>query len=241
MTRETARLDPSATTGPLAPRSVAYRPGRSLGLLLVSLIGSTLPAAQAQESSRFTLRGYGVLLSPTGDVVSVADAESLERTTHTVTEDGTGFGVALEYRWRPRLGVELGVLLAEVDNSFRLESGDAVLTDVEAMGVESVSVGMNWHFAPDRRFDYSLGVFVAQTTFDDVIFLTEAGRPEKLTFDDDHGFGVKAAFDAPFRRGGPWSVGVELRYLITILESEIAGQDLDLDPLLVTLGVGYRF
>jgi outer membrane protein W len=147
----------------------------------------------------------------------------------------------VEYRWRPRLGVELGALVADVDSGFRLESGSATVTDVETMGIESVSLGLNWHLAPERRFDFTLGVFVAQTTFDDVIFLTEVGRPMKLTFDDDHGFGVKAALEAPFRRGGPWVVGFELRYLITILESEIAGQDLDLDPVLVLVGVGYRF
>jgi outer membrane protein W len=233
---------PSAPAPSLAPARLASRAGGFLGLLLVPLVASSWPAAlEAQEPSRFTLRGYGAFLSPTGDAVSVDHPESLERTTHTVTEDGSGFGLSAEYRWRPRLGVELGVLVADVDSGFRLESGSAAVTDVEAMGIESVSLGLNWHLAPERRFDFALGVFVAQTTFDDVIFLTEAGRPVKLTFDDDHGFGVKAGLEAPFRRGGPWVVGFELRYLITILESEIAGQDLDLDPVLVLVGVGYRF
>ena len=77
--------------------------------------------------------------------------------------------------------------------------------------------------------------------FDDVIFLTAAARPEKLTFDDDHGLGAKLGVDVPLRSGSRWFLSAEACFLVTIMESEVAGQDLDFDPLIVSLGVSFRF
>ena len=203
--------------------------------------GLAVSAGAQEEAPRFSLRGSAVWISPAGEVVAVASSQPGETATHDVTEDGSGFALGLEYRWRPRLGIELGVLIAEMDTTLHVAGAGSTLVGVETLGLESVALGVNWHLAPARRLDAAIGLFVAQTTFDDVIFLSEVGRSDKHTFDDDHGFGVKAALDVPFRRGGRWAVGLELRYLITILESEVAGQDLDLDPLQAALGVVYRF
>ena len=39
----------------------------------------------------------------------------------------------------------------------------------------------------------------------------------------------------------PWFLSADLRYLSTLMESEIQGQDLDFDPLILAIGVGVRF
>lgn len=211
-----------------------------LGLILLLAPAATLVAG----SPRFTLRAHGVWLSPAGDQVTVTRSPAgggEERTTHQVSADGTGFGLSLAYRVARRISVELGVWAVDVDNDFRLDAAGTTLTDVETMGVKSVYLGVDWHLTPAHRADVRLGLFLAQTEFDDVIFLTAAGRSEKLTFDDDHGAGVRLAVDWPFRPAGRWLLSADLRYLVTLLESEIAGQDLDFDPLVVTAGVGFRF
>ena len=66
-------------------------------------------------------------------------------------------------------------------------------------------------------------------------------RAHKLSFDDDLGFGLRAGVDVPIGHGGSWIVSAGLRYLKAILESDGTGEDLDLDPLMVSIGVGYRF
>ena len=198
----------------------------------------------AEDGSRWVLRGYGLWLSPAGDevlVVRTGPGGAPERTTHSITEDGTGLGLALEFLWTPRLGVELGALAAELDTDFRLETGGTSLTDTETMGITAYTLGVNWHLRPGRRVEASLGAWTALSFYDDVIFLTEAGRREKVFVDDDYGFGAKAALDVPFGRERAWRFSSELRYLVTILESEVSGQDLDLSPLILAAGVGYRF
>jgi hypothetical protein len=228
-----------------ASPAAAPRLDRSRSLGLAALLLLALPAIPlAADEPRWTAQVQGVWLSPAGDRFTAGRTSPTglpETTTHIVEEDAIGFGVSLEARLTRRIGLELAIASVDLDNDFRLESGGVMIEDREAMGVESFSLGADWHFAPGRRADASLGAFLAQTTFDDVIFLTEAGRREKLTFDDDYGFGIKLGVDLPVRRDGPWVLSADLRYLVTIMESEVAGQDLELDPLIVSLGVGYRF
>lgn len=214
-------------------------------LLLLALLTLLLPAAPALADGPWSLSATGVWFSPAGDSFSAERAVPLaadgDRTTHTVDDDGTGFGLAVDLRLARRWSVEAGAIFVDVDNDFRLEEGGVVLSDTETMGIELFYVGVDWHLAPDARLDPTLGAFIAETSFEDVTFLTEAGRREKLAFDDDYGFGVKAGIDLPLGRGGSWFLTAEARYLWTIMEAEVAGQDLDLDPLIVAVGAGYRF
>lgn len=215
----------------------------ALPALLCVLAAAAGAPLRAEDGSRWVLRGYGLWLSPAGDEVRVVRPGSggEETTTHAISEDGAGFGLGLEYLWRPRIGVELGAFVAGVDSDFRLEAGGVPLTDREEMGITAYTLGVNWHLRPGRRLEASLGALVALSFYDDVIFLTEAGRREKVFVDDDYGFGAQAAIEVPFGRGRAWSLGAGLRYLVTILESEVPGQDLELSPLILSVGVGYRF
>lgn len=203
---------------------------------------SPAPVSAQEAGHRWTLTAAGVWLSPAGDEVTVSQGPPLaaQRETQEVSEDATGFALALEYRWTPQIGVELGYLLVEMDTSFRAEIAGLVFTDTETMDLESVQLGVNWHPALERRVDLSIGGFVAQTKPEDVIFLTEIGGREKRVFDDDIGFGVKVGLEVPLRPRSGWGLAASVRYLDTILESETPGQDLDLDPVVVTVGVRYR-
>ena len=60
--------------------------------------------------------------------------------------------------------------------------------------------------------------------------------------DDDFGFGFRAGVDVPIRNDSPWIVSVGVRFVSVILETEAKqARDLDLDPTLATMGIGYRF
>jgi outer membrane protein W len=224
--------------------SNVHRSRRGAGLLVAAIAAAaTLPAAEAREGGRWTIRASGALWSPAGDQVSLmrGAGELEERALHTVDSDATALGVGVDYRLTRRLAIVFTATFLDLDNDFVLENPGGPLRDTESMRVESFALGVDWHPMPDRRADLRVGLFTAQTTFDDVIFLTELGRRDKLTFDDDYGFGVVVGVDWPLRAEGSWLVAAELRYLATILESEVAGEDLDYDPLAVGVTLGYRF
>ena len=149
--------------------------------------------------------------------------------------------VELERRLGRRWGLEVATLSADLDARFDLDLGIQALADTETSSFELWSLGVNYHLTPERATDVHVGVFAAITYFDDLVFLTEAGRADKLVFDDDVGFGVKLGVDHPLGDSGRWWLTAGVRYLRVILEGEIAGQDGDLDPVIGTVGVGYRF
>jgi len=80
-------------------------------------------------------------------------------------------------------------------------------------------------------------------TFDGVIFLTEEGLREKRPFDDDTGFGLKLGVDVALGAESRWSFNAEVRYLLVLMEAESdsGGRDLDLNPLIGSIGIGFLF
>lgn len=224
------------------PEGVSRIVRRIVGVGLVAGALSLTPVSGQERNGRWALTAAGAWLSPVGDEVTASQrppfAQQVE--TQEVSDDGTGFALGLEYRWTPRIGVELGYLRVEMDTNFRSEFAGMTFTDTESMDLESVLLGVNWHLTPRHRVDVSIGGLVAQTKADDVIFLTEIGGRAKRVFDDDIGFGVKVGLEVPLRPQSGWGLAASVRYLDTILESETPGQDLDLDPVVATVGVRYR-
>ena len=227
------------------------RSRKILGLLLSGFLLFALPALAASPTSpgkikeRWTLRGYGVGLFPVDDEVtflrSSEDSPLPATLTHSV-DDGGGFGVGVERLVHRRFGIEATVLFTELDNLLAARLGDAaVVNDVETAGLEIFTLGLNYHFASSTRWNVHAGLFIGMSKLEDVIFLTEIGRREKLTFDDDIGVGVNFGLEVPFKQGSHWQFSAGLRYLSTILESENAGEDLDLNPFIPTVGISYRF
>lgn len=230
---------------PQVPRGGA--PSRALAIIALAggLALAAGPAGAQAPGQRWIARGWALGVYPQEDVLrdtsTFTDPLPGERRDFGIAAGGPGFGLGLERRLGERLGVEVAALAGELEGNFRLATGGGVLTDREDIGTEIFTLGANWHLTPGRRADVAVGLFAAMAFFDDVIFLTEAGRREKLAFDDDVGIGVKAGVDIPFGRGGRWALSAEVRFLGLLLEGEIAGQDLSLDPLVPAVGIAYRF
>ena len=122
-----------------------------------------------------------------------------------------------------------------------MESAALSLRDSDQIGTYATTLGVNYHLRRESRVDFYVGAFAGMINFDDIVFLTEVGRPDKRTFDDDTGFGAKVGVDVPFGKSESWTFSIAARYFAVIMEGEVAGQDLDLNPVFVSLGVGRRF
>ncbi len=209
-------------------------------VILVVVLSSTPLLAAEPEDNRWTVRLYGAGLYPSGSDVRNEIAAGLA--TFGVSS-GTGFGVDLAYRLSSAISLEVGYLVGDFEADFTLDTGAGQLTDTEDIAMDTLSLGVNYHFTPESRADLHAGVLVAMSTFDGVIFLTEEGLREKRPFDDDVGFGLGIGVDIPFGASSRWSFNARIRYLIVIMEAESAsgGRDLDLDPLIPSIGIGYRF
>ncbi|HVS65417.1 MAG TPA: OmpW family outer membrane protein [Thermoanaerobaculia bacterium] len=210
-------------------------------LLLAALVASSSAVAHGQDS-RWSLGVDGLYLAADDGRAAVgAAAGAPAGATYGIDGDGVGFGLALGYRATRRFGVELELATVDLDVAVPSATPGAARADTESASFELYLMEFRWHLVPERRFDLTLGALVAMTKLADVRFPTAAGGSAKLTFDDDVGFGLALGVDWPLGGDGGWLLRGRLRYLRTILESDSGAQDLDLDPLLLSVGVGYRF
>ena len=98
---------------------------------------------------------------------------------------------------------------------------------------------LQYHFTPDRTFSPYVGAGVNYTFFYDEH--GAAGLP--IDYDDSFGWALQAGAD--FKINKEWSINVDVKKLFLSTDVSIAGgavtADVDIDPWIIGLGVGYRF
>ena len=209
----------------------------AVGVSLAILGGGWLVApalAVSPPDSRWSLRAYALQMSPNGTALRTGDQV-------LTVSDGDGFGIEIEYLLNARIGFEATAVIADLEGGLIPEVGGPTERDVRDIATESFTLGANYHLTPDARVDVSVGAFGGLSYFDDVIFFAGSGLDEKRVWDDDLGFGLKIAAAVPLRRGGPWRLFAGVRYLRTLMEGEVAGQDLNVDPVIAFVGIDYSF
>jgi hypothetical protein len=213
-----------------------------MGVVTLATLALAASPAFSDADRRWTLRLEGGVYQSSGDAATwTQDGAAGPETARLELTDGSGFGAGLEYRVTRRFGLDVSVMFGSYGSDFRVDTATGSLLDSEDIDTSLHTLGVNYHFRPEHRWDIYVGGFVAMAAYDGVIYLSEPGRRDKLTWDDDIGFGARLGVDAPFRAGSPWVGTAQLRFLATILESEFAGRDLDLDPLIATVGIGRRW
>ena len=113
--------------------------------------------------------------------------------------------------------------------------------DVEAIDFWDVTIGANYHFTPQSRVDFYAGALLGYFSYDGARYdFSEVDETFDLDFGSDVGFGLKAGLDIPFKAGGPWVFSAGLRYIVTGGDADQGDLDLDVDPWIGSIGIGYR-
>lgn len=158
------------------------------------------------------------------------------------TDGAPGIGVSLEYRWSERLGIEGAAFLSTHDSDMLISNDLGTFSATDSTRFRTFTIGANYYFQSNGRTQWSLGGFVPLMFADgtDHVF-PGLNRTESRAYDQDYGLGVKGGVDWSFSAGSPWSLTIEGRYMfLLIMESETVG-DVDVDPLVLSVGIGYRF
>lgn len=214
---------------------------RSLGLTLIVVLLATGAASAATPAERFCLRVFGVGLAVAGDEIRLSGPAANGDARFTLA-DGSAVGFELEYLWRPRIAVELMAHFGDYDAALEPAVGARGPASRGSLGSETYTLGVNYRAPTPGRVELTLGAFGGFSYYDDITLAQPAtGRPEVFRFDDDLGFGAKVGLDLPLGAERRWLASLVVRYQSSILEGEVAGQDMDVDPLSLALGVGYRF
>ncbi len=230
-------------------------PPAALRILALFAIG--LIAASSTHAADATLRLQGQLVNSSANVIS------------TSGEFGSGPGAYLgvEFRLNDRLGIEVGASWIDLEES---ETVDAIFltADLEAsLTVTPVTVALDFHLTPQKRYDLYLAPKIGWAFFDDLEIATRIdfsafpfpslpGFPEisiipgfdeeistGLATEDQFIFGLRLGLDVPFGDGS-WSFSSSIDYTGMDLELEVPDGSIPgvgLDPLSIGAGVAYRF
>jgi outer membrane protein W len=204
-----------------------------VALAAVAIAGSTC-AAEDDTSWRVGLEF--ALVDPSGDFSTTSDNGNAVRASY---DTGLGAGARGEYRFSDQYGVELSAIGA---GSVELSSGTTG-SYVRVSAVAPLMVGFNFHLTPDRPVDFYVGPMLGLVRYSDVEFYAGFGEVSTtVSVEDDFAWGAIAGLEIPIGSRG-WQVQGSLRYIETDIRDSGGpiSIDTEFDPLIVSIGVGYRF
>ena len=222
-----------------------------IGLACLTALSTASPTSAAD--GQWHLRAHAAWVSPElswqmspapGDLVRV-DADS-----------AWGLGISGEYRASDLLGVELGILRSSPDVNIQVDDAvlDVTVRASDGLTMTPVSLGLNFHLTPTRRFDLYLGPYLAYVLYGDLEWrvnetIVVGGVPVefdqslRMSIANDLAYGAVAGADIPLGPEG-WYFSGTLKYLATELDStdpEGDSETLSLDPFIVAVGFRYSF
>ena len=215
-----------------------------LDALMLTLALLALPATATAQDDKWRLRVGGAWVDPG---VNFTDVDSDGDRVAVGADGAIGFSLALERQFSRRLGIELGALFAEPDLTLAADlAGGSQVSGSGGIRFTAVTVGLNIHLTPDKAVDLYVGPLLVYTTYSDVGFRVEVDGQTlaaDLSSNDDFAFGAQIGADIPFG-DGPWSLNLAARYIDTSLgvtDDESVVSELEFDPLILSVGFGYRF
>jgi outer membrane protein W len=212
-----------------------------IALFLILLIGNNAFAQDDKWIIR-ALPSYLLTANDSSPVTETLPPPLGEETTSQSIEDAAGFGLGLEYMWNKSIGIEVAAFLSTHDSDMLITNDLGTFAASDSTSLRTFTFGANYYFQPNGRVQWSLGGFVPIMFVDgtDHVF-TEPDRTEHRDYDQDYGLGVKGGMAWSFAADSPWTLNLEARYMfLLVMESETVG-DVEVDPLVLSVGVGYRF
>ncbi|MEM7050340.1 MAG: OmpW family outer membrane protein [Acidobacteriota bacterium] len=215
--------------------------------ILVCLLLALLVALPSVAEDRWTVRFFGTDLKTSGSLRDAGPGQTLE----VDLSGDIGFGAAIERRYGERWGVELSALTTEVESRIDLTGLNFEAVDVTDFRFVPVTLGLNYHVDVGERADFYFGPLVGHATYGDLEAFVDAvfaadlglGPGVRVELEDDIVYGAQVGLDVPVGASG-WGFNSSLRYLVAELEgedSEPGDSTIDLDPLIATAGLSYRF
>jgi len=204
-----------------------------VALAVVAFAGSTC-AAEDETSWRVGLELAWV--DPSGDFSTTTANDNTVKASY---DTGYGVGVRGEYQFESQYGVELSALGA---GSVELSAGTAG-SYVRVSAVAPLMVGFNFHLTPDRPVDFYVGPMLGLVRYSDVEYRAGFGEVSAtVSVEDDFAWGAIAGLEIPIGSRG-WRVQGSLRYIETDIRDSGGSISIDseFDPLIVSIGIGYRF
>lgn len=143
------------------------------------------------------------------------------------------------YFFTKHIAAEL--ILATTKHTVEVKGSTAGDLDLGTMRIIPPVLTLQYHFLPDGHFSPYVGAGVNYVIVAD----KSAGRSvNNVSYSNEFGFALQAGID--YRINDRWSVNIDVKKVfvdtdIRVNDGTIRADGTDLDPLIVGVGVGYRF
>jgi outer membrane protein W len=208
-------------------------------ILTIAAISSFPRIAKAEEPSRWQIK-TGVVLVDADEPFSVDRPSGGQVSAGGNAE--LGVALAVEYQWSELIGIEVGIAYAkspDVDDNVNGNNDEIG----EGPGFFPLSTGVNFHLASSENIDFYIGPRIAYVMFGD-FDLDIDGQNTEFEVDDEFAWGATMGLNYRFG-DSRWSLLAEATYLdvdMTISDEGVANPTTSsFDPLMVNLGLSYRF
>lgn len=199
----------------------------------MSFLGLFVTEAMAQEQSPWLVRVRAVHIDPADKsdpipALGVTASDTLSVSSKTIPE------VDISYFFTPNIAAEL-ILTYPQKHDVMLDG-----TNIGTFKHLPPTLTLQYHFAPEAQFNPYLGAGVNYTNISSVHLLGGAATLEHKSF----GFALQAGVD--FKIDKNWSLNFDIKKVQIRSDVMLSGtgqkvSEVRIDPLLIGVGVGYRF
>jgi outer membrane protein len=209
----TAALYAAGTPAPVSAEEIAFKP-------------------KAAGDINIRLRGIGVVPTERGAIKTAAGAPTglnAEVDNDYVPE------VDISYFVTPNIALEL--IAATTKHEVNASNG----LDMGSVRLLPPTLTLQYHFTPTARFSPYVGAGLNYTFF----YNEKKGALRSISYDDNIGYALQAGID--YAISGPWSFNIDVKklWLSTDVKADLGGTalkaDVDLNPWIFGVGLGYRF
>ena len=199
-------------------------------------LGAASFSAQAIQEGDMFMRFTATQVAPGGSSDGFSGAPSVV----PEAEDSTTLGFTFVYMMSNNLGIEV---LAALPFEHDITAGGTKIASTKEL---PPTVSIQYYFNPAEKFRPYVGAGLNYTIFfnDNVNsdVATALGINSDLELDNSFGLAVQAGFDYDLNE--KWFLNADVRYInieTTATNSDIGSADVDINPTVISVGVGYKF
>ena len=196
--------------------------------IVLAAIGAFAGNAMAQEGP-WLVRARAVHIDPadkSAPVGGVGASDRLTVSSKTIPE------IDISYFFTPNIAAEL-ILTYPQKHDVKLDGNN-----IGTFKHLPPTLSLQYHFLPEKQFSPYVGAGINYTNISDVKLLNGAGRLEH----DSWGYSLQAGVD--YKLDKNWSLNFDIKKVQIRSDVFISGakaSEVKVDPLLIGVGVGYRF
>lgn len=218
-----------------------FRHLSTLGLATALSLAIASPAIAEGDHEGWRLRLAGIYVEP--DFTSTGtDANGNAVLVNAKGE--AGLALRAEYRFSRRLGFELGLWRSNADFAVGISGPGGNLLLGASPSMTPLTAGLLVHLIPDRSVDLYLAGRFAYVLYGDTVLQAPGLGRQEFRADDELSWSLALGADIPLG-DGDWGLHFELAHLDTRLTltnvDDGFESDFELDPVVVSAGLVYRF